>query len=120
MPPGDKVLYVYYDLQTTQNTLFVISNRAPLHVPYLICLQQSCSLCESTDDIMQDCAPCGKRKHVFWDNPVGDMLSYLCDPRPWIKLIVAIAHNAKDFDLQFILERAVFFNWRPEIIINGQ
>jgi hypothetical protein len=48
------------------------------------------------------------------------MLTYLCEPRPWVKQIVAIAHNAKAFDLQFILDRAVFLKWRPEIIMNGQ
>jgi hypothetical protein len=33
---------------------------------------------------------------------------------------VAIAHNAKVFDLQFILDRAVFLKWRLEIIMKGQ
>jgi hypothetical protein len=69
---------------------------------------------------MQDCARCGKRQHAFWDDPVGDMLSYLCEPRPWVKQIVAIAYNAKVFDLQFISDRALFLKWRPEIIMNGQ
>jgi hypothetical protein len=48
------------------------------------------------------------------------MLTYLCKRRPWDKQIVAIAHNAKAFDLQFILDRAVFLNWQPELIMNGQ
>jgi hypothetical protein len=48
------------------------------------------------------------------------MLSHLCEPRPWVKQIVAIAHNAKAFNLQFILDRAVFLKWRPELIMNGQ
>jgi hypothetical protein len=33
---------------------------------------------------------------------------------------VALAHNDKAFDLQFILDRAVFLKWRPELIMNGQ
>jgi hypothetical protein len=36
------------------------------------------------------------------------------------KQILAIAHNAKAFDLQFILDSAVFLNWRPELIMNAQ
>jgi len=32
---------------------------------------------------------------------------------------VAIAHKAKAFDLQFILNRAIQMKWKPEIILNG-
>jgi hypothetical protein len=83
-------------------------------------MQQRFSLCECTVDVTQDCARCGKRRHVFWKDPVGDMLSYLYEPRPRVKEIVAIAHNAKAFDLQFFSDRFVFLKWRPEIIMNGQ
>jgi hypothetical protein len=96
------------------------SDKATVHIPDLVCLQQICSHCESSEDVTQDCARCGKRRHSFWEDPVGDMLSYLREPLPWAKQIVAIAHNAKSFDLQFILDRAVFLNWRPELIMNGQ
>jgi DNA polymerase III alpha subunit (gram-positive type) len=51
---------------------------------------------------------------------VGDMLSYLCEDRPWCKQIIVIAHNAKAFDLHFILKRAVFLKWQPELIMSGQ
>jgi len=70
------------------------------------------------DDYEQDCERCGKRQHSFFDDPVGDLLSYLCEPRPWCK-VVAIAHNAKAFDAQFILDRAIFLKWTPELILNG-
>jgi hypothetical protein len=59
-------------------------------------------------------------QHAFLDDLVGYMLSYLFEPRPWVKQIVAIAHNAKAFDLQFILDRAIFLKGLPEIIMNGQ
>jgi hypothetical protein len=32
---------------------------------------------------------------------------------------VAIAHNAKAFDAQFILNRAILLRWKPELILNG-
>jgi len=44
---------------------------------------------------------------LFCDDPLGDMLTYLCEPRPWANKIVAIAHNAKAFDPHFILNRAI-------------
>jgi hypothetical protein len=48
---------------------------------------------------------------------VGDMLAYLCEPRPWADKLVAIAQSAKAFDLHFILHRAIFLKWQPEVIM---
>jgi G:T-mismatch repair DNA endonuclease (very short patch repair protein) len=119
MPSSDKVLYVFYDFETTQDTPF--SEAATIHVPNLVCVQQFCTLCDEIPDIETDCERCGKRKHTFWEeDPVGDLLSYLCRPRPWANKIIAIAHNAKAFDLHFILNRAILLEWRPELIMNGQ
>ena len=50
---------------------------------------------------------------------MGDMLSYLCESRPWAENIVVIAHNAKAFDLHFILNRTVLMKWQVELIMNG-
>jgi len=73
LPAGDKVLYLFYDLETTQKARY--SDRATLHVPNLVCLQQFCSRCEDVEDVERDGVQCGKRKQSFWDDPVGDMLS---------------------------------------------
>jgi hypothetical protein len=51
---------------------------------------------------------------------VGDLLSYLCEDSPWCKQIIVIAHNAKALDLHFILKRAIFLKWQPELIMSGQ
>ena len=66
-----------------------------------------------------DCEQCGRGKHTFWDDPVGDLFTYLCKSRPCCNKIVAIAHNAKAFDLHFILNRAIFLKWKPKLIVNG-
>jgi hypothetical protein len=42
--PTDKVLYVFYDFETTQDTKY--SEQATVHVPNVVCLQQFCSKCE--------------------------------------------------------------------------
>ena len=112
---GDKVLYVFYDFETTQNKWY--SDKTTLHVPDLVCLQQFCSRCEYAEDA-GDCVTCGKREHSFWADPVGDMLAYRCKPRPWANKIVAITHNAKGFDLHCILNRAILLKWKPELIMN--
>ena len=116
LPRSDNVLFVFYDFETTQDTRF--SDAATVHIPNLLCLQQFCSLCEMQSDITVDCARCGKRKHTFFDDHVGD-LSYLCKPRQWCKRIVAIAHNVKGFNAQFILNTAIFPKWNPNLILNG-
>ena len=63
MPSSDKVLYVFYDFETTQDT--PISDTATVHVPNLVCVQQFCTLCEGELDIERDCERCGKRKHIL-------------------------------------------------------
>jgi hypothetical protein len=115
VPSDDGVLFVFYDFETTQNTRF--SDSATLHVPNLVCVQQVCSQCENVED--GDCQRCGVRKHSFWEDPVASLLAYLCQSRPWVKKVVAIAHNAKAFDLHFILNRAVQLHWKPDLIMNG-
>ena len=106
-----------YDFETTQDTKF--SDSATEHIPNLVCLQQFCARCEMQPDISVDCERCGKRRHSFYDEHVGDLLSYLCAPRQWCEKVVAIAHNAKGFDAQFILNRAIFLKWQPKLILIG-
>ena len=117
MPRSDNVLFVFYDFETTLDTK--VTETATLHVPNLVCLQQFCTHCEMKPDIDEDCERCGRRKHSFWDDPIGDLLSYLCEPRLWVSKVVAIARNAKAFDSQFILNRAIQMKWKPELFLNG-
>jgi len=86
-PAGEKVLYVFYDFETTQNTEY--TDEANLHVHNSVREQQFCSRCEDEEDVV-DYVRCGRRKHTFWEDPVGDLLSYLTKPRPWANKIVAI------------------------------
>jgi hypothetical protein len=106
---GDRVLYVLYDLETTQNTRY--TDDAKIHVPNLVCVQHFCSRYEDIED--GDCVRCGKRKHSFWEDPVGERLSYLTEPSLWANKIVAIAHNAKAFNPHFILNRRSYQNGNP-------
>jgi len=65
------------------------------HVPNLVCVQQLSALFEDDADMDVECQKCGKRKHSFWTDPVGDLISFTFKYRPWADRIVAIAHNAK-------------------------
>jgi len=67
LPSAGKVLFVFYDFETTQDRK--ISETAKLHVPIPVCLQQFCTACEMQDDYEQDYARCGKRRHSFFEEP---------------------------------------------------
>jgi hypothetical protein len=72
-PRRDKVLYVFYDFETAQDTK--CGDASYEHVPNLVCVQQSCAVWEDDPDMDVDCRRCGKRKHSFWADPVGDLIS---------------------------------------------
>jgi hypothetical protein len=114
---ADNTLYIFYDFETIQNKTY--SDTAKEHVPNLVCVQQFCARCEEIEDCSIACDRCGRRRYSFWNDHVGDLLTYLCEPRPWASKIVAIAHNAKAFDLHFNLNRAIKLKWEPELITNG-
>ena len=59
---GEKVLYGFYDFETTQNTRYM--GEAKLHVTNLVSVQQFCCKCEDVED-GGDCVRCGKGKHSF-------------------------------------------------------
>jgi hypothetical protein len=68
-----------------------------------------------------DCRRCGKRNYSFWTDPVGDLISHTFKSCPWADRVVAIAHNAKAFDLLFVLNRLVKMKFLPDLLImNGQ
>jgi hypothetical protein len=70
-------------------------------------------------NIDQDCVCDVARGNTFWDDPVGDLLTYLCKPRPWANKVFAIAHNAKAYNLHFILNRVKILKLQPEVIMTG-
>ena len=71
------------------------------------------------DSVDTPCSVCGKRKWSFWEMPVEEFIDYLCKPRQNIDKTVAIAHNAKSFDSQFLLIHMIKPKWTPNIILNG-
>jgi hypothetical protein len=108
MPSSDKVLNVFYDFETTQDTK--VTQIATLHVPNLVCVQQFCTSCDAEQDVDKDCEKFGKRKHT-WEDPVCELLYYLCKSCPnWATKVVFIVHNARAYVLHFVLKRAILKN----------
>ena len=90
---ANNLLHIFYDFETTQIKTY--SDTATEHVPNLVCVQQFCARCEEIEDSSIDCDQCGRRRHTFWNDPVGDLLTYVCEPRNWDSKNVAIDQNAK-------------------------
>ena len=118
LPSNEGIHYIFYDFETTQNKRY--SDTAKVHLPNHVFIQPFCSRYEGVDDCERDCEQCGIRKHSFWDDTLSDMLSYICEQRPWVNQVIAIAHNAKAFGLHFILNRAVLLKWRHELVMSGE
>jgi len=115
---SNRVLYIFYDFETQDTKCGGISFE---HVPNLVCVKQFCAVCEDNSDMNVDCRRCGNRKHTFWTDPIGDLISYTFKSRPWADRVVVIAHNAKAFDLNFVLNRLVRMKLLPEhLTLNGQ
>jgi len=64
---------IFYMFETNQNARYL--DRATLHVPNLVGLQQFRSRYEDVEDAEWDCVQCEKRKNSFWDDMVGEMLA---------------------------------------------
>jgi hypothetical protein len=76
---GNNVLYIFYDFESNQDKMY--SDTAKEHVTNLVCVQQFCAGCEENEDCSIDCERCGRRRRPFWNDPVGDLLTYLSEPR---------------------------------------
>ena len=87
------VLYISYDFETTHKKTY--SDTAKEHAPNHVCVQQFCATCEEIQDCSIDCDRCGRRRQSFWNDPVGDLLSYLCETSPSASKIVAIVTMPK-------------------------
>jgi hypothetical protein len=60
---------------------------------------------------------CGERKQNFWIDPVGDLISYTLKTGQRADMIVAIAYNARAFELLFLLNCLVRMKSLPELLI---
>ena len=66
-----------------------------------------------------DCEQCGKRVHVFWEDPIGKFIEYLRLSRQFADKIYVISHNSRGYDVQFLLRRFLELRWIPELIMDG-
>jgi hypothetical protein len=110
----EKVLYVFYDFETTQDTKY--SEKATVNVPNLVFTKVPFTMQEYR------CA----RLLTVWETYTfllagssRGLAILSVRAAAVVNKFIAIAHNAKSFDLHFILNRAILLKWQPEIIMNG-
>ena len=114
---SNRFMYVFFDTECTQD--LEKRDGSFEHVPNLICAQQMCSKCETNDDLSTDCEQCGKRVHVFWQDPIGKFIDYLRLSRPFADKLYVISHNSRGYDAQFLLRRFLELRWIPKLIMDG-
>ena len=116
LPRSDNVLFVFYDFETTQYTK--VTDSATLHVPNLVCLQQVCT--------HWDVASHRRGLRTLWQEKTF-ILGWSYRRFTLISLRTSTvgqqrrgySANAKAFDSQFILNRAIQLKRKPELILNG-
>jgi len=86
---SNNYLYVFFNTECTQN--LQKRDGSSEHVTNLICAQQMCCKCEAVEDVNVDCEQCGKRVHLFWQDPVGKFIDYLRLSRPFADKICYFA-----------------------------
>lgn len=113
-------LFLFFDLETRQETDFPDDQTVKYHSPNLCVVQQVCTACKDDDNILQNCASCGVRQHIFKNNPIREFLAYVFLPRKSFTYITCVAHNGQAFDSQFILKFMVeSLKLTPSIILRG-
>lgn len=126
-PKPDKGVLIVFDFESTQDDLY--NDRAYRHkVHYtcsilylfvqvnLCCAYVSCNLCFDTDS--EQCTRCGQRQWSFFGaDAVGQFCTWLfTEPH---KGAIAMAHNLRGYDGQFILDYIHSQAIRPTLITRG-
>jgi hypothetical protein len=114
---SSRFMYVFFDAERTQD--LEKHEGSFEHVPKLICAEQMCSQCQASEDLSVDCKQCGKRVHVFRQDPVGKFIEYLRQSTPFAEKILVISHNSRGYDAHFLLRRFLELRWVPKLIMDG-
>ncbi|XP_052128322.1 uncharacterized protein LOC127750509 [Frankliniella occidentalis] len=115
---------IYYDFECTQ--VDPVEGREDVfeHKPNLLVTQTVCDNCEGVVQNDYFCTDCQSRQHIFHNlddkniNVVGQFLDYLSSFPPRTELLL-VAHNAKAYDLLFVVQEMVARGLKPEITLQG-
>jgi len=113
--------YIYFDIETTQERVIRQTNYGEhlLHEPNLCVAMVACDDCYERD-VDEKCGRCGERKHIFiGKNCVDQFCKFLFAKN--MENSIALAHNFRGFDGNFILQYIFKEGLKPKkIICNGK
>lgn len=121
-PSAEKIMFVYWDTETSQDTLINEQNvqNGTRHIVNLLVSQSQCNNCSDVTDVNHVCQLCGDRQQIFVNDPIKSFLDFLALPRKAFKKIICIAHNSRAFDTQFILNYVMkAMSVKPVVIMRG-
>lgn len=109
-----KYAIVFYDFETRSDD--------NVHHPNLCIASQICHRCDRDETENPNCVNCGERTRVFeGENCVSDFIDYIEDYRKFCgNHVTCIAHNAKGFDLNFIIAELLDRKRKLHIIMGGR
>ncbi|XP_052125924.1 uncharacterized protein LOC127749915 [Frankliniella occidentalis] len=122
--PKWKYLTVYYDFECSQVDPIEGKDDIFEHKPNLLVTQTVCDQCKHIDQNEYFCENCQNRQHIFHNlddkniNVVQQFLTYL-KSFPAKTEILLVAHNAKAYDVLFILQELIAHGLKPEITLQG-
>ncbi|XP_033214685.1 uncharacterized protein LOC117171456 isoform X1 [Belonocnema kinseyi] len=118
-----RIRFVFYDLETRQTKTLPGDNSVNIHEPNLSVVQKVCSVCLLNENMNDSCKYCGVRRLVFrGDELIQNLINHVTREGKQFSQTICIAHNAKGFDLQFILRNLAEVKGtriRPKVILNG-
>lgn len=77
---NEKNLFVDYDFECSQSTLYPDDDCAFLHESTHCVMQTTCVTCQNVTDLYKACDNCGVRQQVFTEDVVNQFRNYLVDP----------------------------------------
>src|SRR5437867_4626276 len=113
-------MFVFFDFETMQDK--ICSKTTELgeiftHEPNLCVAHIVCDMCKNKEKL-GECARCGENHQIFrGPSCLDDFCNFLFGLG--YKNVIAIAHNAKGFDSQFLMQYLFRQGIKPEIINRG-
>ena len=98
---NSSLYFIFYDFEIQQHGYLPGDASTRVHQPNLCVAQRMCTACLENEEIAEDCGVCGKREFIFKQDPVGQLVKLATGSKKVLKT-VCIAHNARDFHVQFI------------------
>lgn len=124
-PQNDNPLYIFYDLECTQEERMPGTNKF-IHKPNLCIAHKVCNMCKHEPLAESTCSNCGVREKVIeiTDNNnciITSFLEFIISLHPKFNRIAIIAHNMGGYDGHFLLKKIIqdINAWTPKVLMNG-